>query len=52
MHQQPVFKDSESVLTGIADRLFDEGLCLPSGTAMTDSDEDRVLAVIMETIRY
>jgi dTDP-4-amino-4,6-dideoxygalactose transaminase len=50
MHQQPVFKDSECVLTGVADRLFDEGLCLPSGTAMTDIDVDRVLGVILETL--
>jgi dTDP-4-amino-4,6-dideoxygalactose transaminase len=47
MHQQPVFKDSEFVLTGIADRLFAEGLCLPSGTAMTDADVDRVTDLIL-----
>jgi dTDP-4-amino-4,6-dideoxygalactose transaminase len=50
MHQQPVFKDSECVLTGVADRLFNEGLCLPSGTAMTDMDVDRVLGVMLETL--
>ena len=31
------------VLTGVADTMFAEGLCLPSGTAMTDDDVDRVL---------
>ena len=50
MHQQPVFKDSECVLTGVADRLFDEGLCLPSGTAMTDVDVDRVFGVMLATL--
>ena len=50
MHQQPVFKDSQSALTGVADRLFVEGLCLPSGTAMTESDVDRVLGVMLETL--
>ena len=50
MHQQPVFKDSESVLKGVADRLFDEGLCLPSGTAMTEAEVDRVLGLILETL--
>jgi dTDP-4-amino-4,6-dideoxygalactose transaminase len=50
MHQQPVFKDSQSALTGVADRLFAEGLCLPSGTAMTESDVDRVLGVMLETL--
>ena len=42
MHQQPVFRSAESVLTGAADRIFAEGLCLASGTAMTDADVDRV----------
>jgi len=50
MHQQPVFKGSECVLTGVADRLFDEGLCLPSGTAMTDVDVDRVFGVMLATL--
>lgn len=42
MHQQPVFRDNEAHLTGVADRLFDEGLCLPSGVGLTDSDIERV----------
>jgi len=50
MHQQPIFKNSESHLTGLADRIFQEGLCLPSGTAMTDTDVDRVLGIILENL--
>ena len=42
MHQQPVFRDHEAHLTGVADRLFDEGLCLPSGVGLTDADIERV----------
>ncbi len=30
----------------VAEDLFNRGLCLPSGTAMTDSDLDRIIAVI------
>jgi dTDP-4-amino-4,6-dideoxygalactose transaminase len=30
----------------VAEDLFKRGLCLPSGTAMTDSDMDRIIAVI------
>jgi len=30
----------------VAEDLFDRGLCLPSGTAMTDQDLDRVISVI------
>ena len=50
MHQQPVFAGAESVLTGVADRVFVEGLCLPSGTAMTDDDVDRVLDVVLAEV--
>lgn len=42
MHQQPVFADARRRLTGVADRLFERGLCLPSGSALTD---DQVLEV-------
>ena len=50
MHQQPVFSGAEAVLTGTADRLFSEGLCLPSGTGMTDDDVDRVLEVVADVV--
>lgn len=50
MHQQPVFRDCEAVLTGVADRIFAEGLCLPSGTCMSDEDVDRVVAVVISTL--
>jgi dTDP-4-amino-4,6-dideoxygalactose transaminase len=42
MHQQPVFRHAEAHLTGVADRLFEEGLCLPSGAGLTDADIERV----------
>ena len=47
MHQQPVFADAESVLVGVADAVFETALCLPSGTAMTDDDVDRVVGIVM-----
>lgn len=50
MHQQPVFAGSESVLTETADRLFAEGLCLPSGTGMSNGDVDRVLEVVANVV--
>ena len=43
MHQQPVFRDNEAHLTGVADRLFEEGLCLPSGVGLSDGDIERVV---------
>lgn len=42
MHQQPVFQGCQAHLTGVADRVFEEGLCLPSGIGLTDDDVVRV----------
>ncbi len=44
MHQQPVFRGNEAHLTGVADRVFAEGLCLPSGVGLSDGDVERVVA--------
>jgi dTDP-4-amino-4,6-dideoxygalactose transaminase len=46
MHLQPVFKRCEVVGGKTAEYLFDHGLCLPSGTAMTESDLDRICRII------
>lgn len=43
MHQQPVFKDSPSYLNGISDDLFNRGLCLPSGSNLTEAELERVI---------
>jgi len=46
MHLQPVFKDAPYVGGGVSARLFADGLCLPSGSAMTYSDVDRVCEIM------
>lgn len=46
MHQQPVFKDSPSYINGVADELFERGLCLPSGSNLTNEELDRVISAI------
>jgi dTDP-4-amino-4,6-dideoxygalactose transaminase len=43
MHLQPVFKNCPVYASGVAEKLFDFGLCLPSGSNMTDEDLERVL---------
>jgi dTDP-4-amino-4,6-dideoxygalactose transaminase len=40
MHLQPVFKDAPSVLNGVSESLFKTGLCLPSGSNLS---EDQVI---------
>ena len=47
MHLQAVFKGCRCIGGEVAEDLFNRGLCLPSGTAMTEEDLDRVIAVIL-----
>ncbi|NRD23517.1 DegT/DnrJ/EryC1/StrS family aminotransferase [Winogradskyella litoriviva] len=46
MHQQPIFKDSPSYLNGVSDELFEKGLCLPSGSNLTDIELNRVVSAV------
>ena len=44
MHLQPVFADDPMFGGEVSARLFERGLCLPSGSPLTDADQDRVVA--------
>lgn len=46
MHLQPVFKDCAMRGGAVSEDLFNRGLCLPSGTAMTDADIERVAGIV------
>jgi dTDP-4-amino-4,6-dideoxygalactose transaminase len=46
MHLQPVFKDCLYFGENVAQGLFHHGLCLPSGSNLTDDDKNRIYAVI------
>ena len=50
MHLQPVFADCPAYVNGTSKRLFEQGLCLPSGSNMTDEDRARVLGVLKATL--
>jgi len=43
MHLQPVFARSRGVITGTSQRLFETGLTLPSGSALSETQRDRVV---------
>ena len=47
MHLQPIFASHRSFGGDVSARLFERGLCLPSGSALTDEDQDRVVATIL-----
>ena len=50
MHAQPVYASCRRRGGAVADRIFDLGLCLPSGTKMTDSDLDRIVSEVLSLV--
>lgn len=46
MHLQPVYAEAGALLTGAAERLFDTGITLPSGSGMSDAQAERVRRAI------
>jgi dTDP-4-amino-4,6-dideoxygalactose transaminase len=48
MHLQPVFSNCECANNGVAEDLFQKGLCLPSGSNLTEEDLQRVSSQIRE----
>ena len=48
MHMQPIFSDYPFFSSGIAEYLFETGLCLPSGSNLTIADLQRVSGRIKE----
>jgi dTDP-4-amino-4,6-dideoxygalactose transaminase len=46
MHMQPVFAGTPFYGNGTAERLFEQGLCLPSGSNLSQKDLDKVIEII------
>jgi len=46
MHKQPVFASCPAYLNGVSDKLFDTGLCIPSGSNMSEDDRAGILNAI------
>jgi dTDP-4-amino-4,6-dideoxygalactose transaminase len=51
MHLQPVFADAPTVGGSVAAAIFDDGLCLPSGSSLSDDDLARVVEGVRTTPR-
>lgn len=43
MHMQPLYRDAPYYGSGVDERLFEQGLCLPSGSDMSDEQQDEVI---------
>ena len=54
MHQQPLFEGSHyyphAEGVSVCDQLFAQGLCLPSGSNMTEEQQERVIQVIKDAM--
>ena len=50
MHLQPIFSDAPYYGEDVSERLFQKGLCLPSGSNMTDNDRERIAKIFEEMI--
>lgn len=51
MHMQPVFEGAPAYTNGVSEKLFDQGLCLPSGSNLTKNELDRVINVFNEIMQ-
>ena len=47
MHTQSVFQDCRAVVSGVSESLFRDGLCLPSGSSLSDDDQGRTIDTII-----
>lgn len=46
MHMQPIFEKYDFIGEGISEKIFEDGVCLPSDTKMTDEDLYRITNII------
>lgn len=51
MHMQPLYAGAHYHGSGFDECLFQQGLCLPSGSDMSESEQDEVIGVIQDTLR-
>lgn len=55
MHRQPLLTDCvyypHDEGTSVSDRLFEQGLCLPSGSSLTEREQDKVIGVITSEMK-
>ena len=50
LHMQPIFKNNLHFTDGTSEELFDRGICLPSGSNLTEVDLSRIVNIIHKTL--
>ena len=51
MHMQPIYENAPYYGSDVCEKLFDQGLCLPSGSSLTNEDISRVIEAIHNILR-
>jgi pyridoxal phosphate-dependent aminotransferase EpsN len=51
MHLQPVFAGARMFGGAVSERIFRDGLCLPSGSSLAAADQNRVISIVKATCR-
>lgn len=51
LHLQPLYEGAEVLGGAVAEDLFERGLCLPSGSSLTEAEQDRVIEVVRRSYR-
>lgn len=46
MHLQPFFSEYDFIGEGVSEKIFENGVCLPSDTKMSESDLERVVGIV------
>lgn len=50
LHLQPAWANAERHVDGTSESLFEHGLCLPSGSVLTDEDLERVISRLTDAV--
>lgn len=50
MHLQPIFKDAPAYTNGVSEKLFETGICLPSGSQMSEETVEKIATRIKQII--
>lgn len=51
MHLQPIFRNAPYYGGNVCEQFFNDGLCLPSGSNLTEDDRTRIVAAIFDAIK-
>ncbi|MHB8099947.1 MAG: UDP-N-acetylbacillosamine transaminase [Sulfuricurvum sp.] len=50
MHAQPLFKDANGCINGVSDTLFTQGICLPSGSSLSNNNIEMIISTIKQKL--